>query len=229
MNRIAGLALLCACLSAQAATVTVTGDDVQFTYDDTSVFGTASVVDNSIFFLPTDFKAESLNGDGVATANATLRIRIEVITDGFALRELRLLEQGDYLHNGAGASVQQNGQLAVTSLTQICGGLFPCRSTALFGAGPLTVQGALTEWSAAATVDLGDDPAWGADTLVDIQLENLLTATTLNPAVGEQAFIEKKFAAVGVLLEPVAIPVPAAFWLFGSALALLRLRRRSTS
>lgn len=227
MHRILGSALLCACLSAQAATVTLTGDDVQFTYDDASVFGTASVVGNSIFFLPTNFKAESLNGDGVDTANATLQIRIEVITDGFALRELHLLEQGDYLLNGAGASVQQSGQLAVTSLTQTCGSFFPCRSTDLFDAGPLTVQGALTEWSANAAVDLGDDPAWGSDTRVDIQLENLLTATTLNPAVGEQAFIEKKFAAVGLLLEPIAIPVPAAFWLFGSALVGLMLRRRA--
>jgi len=221
-----GFALLCACLSVQAATVTVTGDDVQFTYDDASVFGTASVVGNSIFFLPTNFKAESLNGIGAATANSTLQIRIEVITDGFALRELRMLEQGDYLLNGAGASVQQSGQLAVTSLTQTCGGFFPCRSTALFGAGPLTVQGALTEWSADAAIDLGNNPEWGSDTWVDLQLENLLTATTLNTGPGEQAFIEKKFAAVGLLLEPVAIPVPAAFWLFGSALTWLTLRRR---
>lgn len=106
MIKILGFALFCACLSVQAATVTVTGDDVQFTFDDSSVFGTASVVGNSIFFLPTNFKAQSLNGDGAATANTTLQIRIEVITDGFALRELHMLEQGDYLLNGAGA-IQQ--------------------------------------------------------------------------------------------------------------------------
>ncbi len=43
--------------------------------------------------------------------------------------------------------------------------------------------------------------------------------------VTDYAIIEKKFAAVSVLVEPVAVPVPATFWLFGSALALLGFRR----
>ncbi len=226
MYKILGLALLTACFSVQAATVIITGDDVKFTYDDSSLFGTATVVGNSIFFLPTTYKAESLNGDGVVTTNVTIQINVEVITEGFALRELQMVEEGDYFLSGEGASVQQSGQIAVTSLTQICGGLIPCRNTMLFGAGPLTVQNALTEWSAEAGINLGDNPDWGSDTRVTITLENLLTATTRNPGVGEQAFIEKKFSAIGLLVNAVPIPVPAAFWLFGSALTWLALKRR---
>ena len=64
-----------------------------------------------------------------------------------------------------------------------------------------------------------------SDSSVIAQIQNNLSATTLNN--GEQAWIEKKAAGVGLIVNPV--PVPAAVWLFGSALALLGWIRRRTA
>jgi hypothetical protein len=89
-------------------------------------------------------------------------------------------------------------------------------------AGPLTVQGALTEWTISSMIDLGDTAGWEQDTAVMLQLENDLTADSNSP--GDSALIQKKFGAFGV--EVTIIPVPAAAWLFGSALALLGWIRR---
>jgi hypothetical protein len=60
-----------------------------------------------------------------------------------------------------------------------------------------------------------------------VTIENVLTATSITQA--ESAFIEKKFAggSVGLVVNPTAIPVPAAIWLFGSGLlGLVGIARR---
>jgi len=211
---------------AQAATVTLFGDDVKFTFDDATEFGGGNVIGNSIFFLPTTFKVESLDGAGPDTLNVTLNVAIERTTLGYEMEDFALAESGDYELNGAGASVTASGQFRITSNTKLCGGSFPCMDEEIFAAGPLTVTGALTAWSAGTTIDLADTAGWITDTAVTMTLENRLNATTLNAGVGETAFIEKKFEGVGILVNP--IPIPGAVWLFGSAIGLLGwMRRRS--
>jgi len=207
---------------AQAATTTTCGTDVCFTYDDNTLFGSASVIGNSIFFLPTDFTAESLNGAGSQITNTTLNIEIEAITEGFSMSQFLLQEQGDYYLQGDGASVSAGGQLGVTSLTSSCpdGGLVPCRLTNTFNAENLDTQGVLTDWDVAAAVNLNDLADWGSDTKVIMTIENVLTARSLNP--GDEAFIQKKVAGVGITV----VPVPAAVWLLGSALGGLGFMRR---
>ena len=60
-----------------------------------------------------------------------------------------------------------------------------------------------TNWRAAASVVLPED--WGPVAGVNVSLENILLASTANPA--SAAFIEKKFAGITVIAS-MASPVP---------------------
>ena len=209
-----------AAFQANAATVTLIGDDVSFTYDDSTVFGEALVVGNSINFFPTTFFAESLNGEGTVSNNATINVRVEAITEGFSMSVFQLREQGDYFLVGDDATATIGGEFSITSGTKGCDIFNPCRTSDSINAGPLDTLGAYTQWEMGSTIDLADIEDWQNDTSVVMTIENRLTATTLN--LGEQAFIEKKFAGVGITV----VPVPAAVWLLGSALGGLGFMRR---
>lgn len=215
LKMFAGAMVLLASAQVSAATVTVYGDDLKFTYDDSTLYGTANVIGNNIFFIPSTFEATSTNG-GITSVSETLEITIEVITPGYQLETFALSEQGDYLLQGAGASASATGNFMVESDTSA-----NSDSEAL-DAGPLTAQDAVTEWNIDAQIDLADTAGWGSDTAVTVTLQNDLMASTTT--VGELAFVEKKIGAVGVLVNP--IPVPAAVWLFASGLGLLGFVRR---
>lgn len=217
--------------TAQAATVFIDGDDVRFTYDDSTLFGSANVVGNSIFFLPTSFSASANDDDGAVITNATLNVEIEVITPGFQIETLGLFESGDYYLDGVGASADVQGMFAVTSLEKSdTSGLFPMpyREEQLFSTGALAdTAGVLTEWDVNAGIDLTTISGWNSDTYVKATMENILSVTTLNH--GEKAFVEKKFGGVGITVNEV--PVPAAVWLFGSGLLAITgiMRRKNRS
>jgi len=211
-------------VTANAATID--GDDVRFTYDDSSLFGTASVVGNTLFFQPTDFRAESTDGSPAAVPlSETLNITVEVISTGYVMTEFTFAEFGDYYLSDNSTSVTASGRLQVASQTETCPPInFPCLDSEVFNVSGLDTVGATTDWSGGTTVNLADTAGWGSDTLVTAQIQNNLSATTLND--GELAWIQKK--AGGVSLEVSVVPVPAAVWLFGSALGMLGwIRRRS--
>ncbi|MBT8421665.1 MAG: hypothetical protein KJP03_00945, partial [Gammaproteobacteria bacterium] len=76
-----------------------------------------------------------------------------------------------------------------------------------------------------ADIDLAETAGWVFDTDVNANIQNNLSATTTQAATS--AMIEKKFGAIGI--EVTVVPVPAAVWLFMSALGLLgSLRMRRT-
>jgi len=216
--------------TANGASVTVNGDNVKFTYDDSSLYGTANVIGNTIFFTPTTFTAESLDGAGLVQTSASLAITIEILpaSAGLAMNTFQLLENGDYKLNGGGTSVSAVGELTIDSQTSAFS------DSNLFNAGALTVPGGPTDWSAGTTINLGDTLGWDMDTSVIMTLDNTLSATSSLSGVGEQAFIQKKFEgdAIGITIDLTAsgaVPVPAAVWLFGSALGLLGWLRRRTA
>lgn len=220
---IAGLLMLP--LLANAATVTVYGDDVMFTYDDATLFGTATVVGNSLTFNPTNFRAESLNGTpGAVSASATLNIRAEVTTSGYVMTNFALAEQGDYQLSAGDTSVNGSARLQISSGTTTCG-IFACEDNSVDNITGLNTVGSTTNWSASTAVNLADTAGWGSDTLAIVQIQNNLTATTLN--AGELAWIQKKNSGIGMEVQISEVPVPAGFWLFGSALGALGLIRRS--
>lgn len=219
-NLFAAIAL--SLIASGAHAITQMGTDVTFTYDETSLFGMGSVVGNSIFFSPTTFEAESLNGAGAVSANQTLNITVEVKSGStFEIAEFQLAEFGDYLLTGSSSSALASGNLRVTSQTTTCG-FFACTDSEIFDAGPLTTVGTLTEWTATAGIDFADTSGWGTDTSVIAQIQNdLLATSSVDPS---SALVQKKFEGVGLVVVP--IPVPAAVWLFGSALGLLGWMRR---
>jgi len=212
--------------TASAAPVTQFGTDVSFTYDDGSMFGTGTVVGNNIFFTPTGFLAESLDGEGTVTDLDTLNIDMMATTEGYEMDMFNLVENGDYRLNGApSADVDVSAFLQVTSLTTPICGIGLCQDQDIFTAGALAdTGGALALWNLGGSIDLADTTDWGSDTKVRVTLQNDLLAYTEN--FGDVAFIQKKFGTVGVVVNPV--PVPAAVWLFGSGLlGLIGIARRN--
>ena len=220
-------ATLLAATSAQAVVVQY-GDDLVFTYDETTQYGLGTVVGNNIFFSPTSFIAESTNTEGAVVSAETLNIQIQVINpnSGFRMTGFEVAEIGDYRLIGGASTVSAEGRLQVVSNTTNCGGFFPvCTDSALFDAGPLTTVGSLTEWSAGTAIDLADTAGWGFDSDVTLQIQNDLFATSV--VNGELAFIQKKAQGVGLIVVS-EIPLPAAGWLFGSALlGLTALRKKA--
>ncbi len=135
---VGALAALLVISGAQAAIVTLPGDDVEFTFDDSTAFGSGLVIGNSIFFLPTTFKAESTDGSPATdTMNVTLNVTVEATTAGYEMTDFMMAEEGDYKLIGSGSSVSANGQFRITSSTTLCG-FFTCRDDMIFDAGPLT-------------------------------------------------------------------------------------------
>lgn len=216
----AGVFLTLASSATNAAIITQFGDDVSFTYDDATLYGTGVIFGNSIFFTPAAFLAESLDGAGLDTTTTTLNIDVNATTDGFSMTNFTIFEDGDYRLKGSGASVAADGFFRAISLTTPCGSP-PCQATVLFDAGTLAdTGGALDLWSMGASLDLSSVTGWGSDTDVRLTVQNTLTAETL--ASGEIAFIQKKFS-----ITIPGVPIPAAVWLFGSGLlGLIGIGRR---
>jgi hypothetical protein len=224
-----GLGMLLACVlssTAQAELVTLTGADFDLTYDTTKLglFGAPSLAGNSIFFTFSGFAAESLNGQGAVTRNSTISGLVLSARNGFQFGELVLVELGDYKLSGNGSRVDVQGRLRAFDMAAP----LTTQTVAALGIEPSSpldlADGLLHEWSAAARID-GSTPVqpvpsiFGATTnviharpqAVGVSIENQLTAYTDGPSIDlQQAFIEKKFAGVQMLVAPVPLPSTAA-------------------
>ena len=157
---------------AFAATQTLVGSHVTFTFDDAllSLFGKPAVSGDTIYFTPTSFTAESFNGAGVDMTRATLNIGITA-NAGYTLNSLGLTERGDYwlysplTPTGLGAEV--SGQIRVfdttAPLVDMVAGIKPTA--------PLTtVADHSIDWTANAGVSFA---SWQAQS-INLTIENLL-------------------------------------------------------
>lgn len=201
--------------AAHAIPVQLSGDTVDFFFDDVllGLFGTPTLLGDSLYFTPTEFDVSSLNGAGFAFANSTVNIKV-VPKAGFDLDGMSVTEKGDYLLLGSGPSgVDVSGQIRVFELSDPAS----LATTSLAPSAPLTVTGTpTTNWTALSTLGL-DGPGWVEGEGINLTIENLLLAHTTSPV--SLAFIEKKFVGVEVVTSPV--PEPANLVLLLSSLGLI--------
>ena len=204
------------------------GDSVIFKFAGTSsslgLFGTVQVIGNNIISFPTEFRAESLNGEGLVSVNDNRTLEI-IARPGYQIDGIKIVERGDYLISGS-QSVDVDGLYNV----------WDWNDDPVFGTTDeqtLTVTGDLGiidsnihTWKGSANFDLSV-PKWDGINHLGLGIQNNLYASTI--AHGDIAWIEKKVAGVGFIVVPQtpAVPVPAAVWLFGSGLlALAGIARR---
>ncbi len=209
-------------------TCTLVGPTVSYQYEidqgAVALFGDPDLIagTDTLEFDPDAFIAESLNGlsgiGGSVTTNATFQFDRVFANDGAsAIVLLQVLELGDYeIETGDRVAAD----LVLFGTENSFTGLFPDTitdsdsfdATADTGSSPVI-------WSLSA----GINPSALLENAQDIQvlIQNTLLADT--DADGERAFIQKKLTFTAAV-----VPVPAAVWLFGSALGLLAWVRRRT-
>ena len=210
--------------------VALEGSTVCFVYDPNDIdpiFGSLQVSGDSIFVLPTDFKAESVDGAGTSIVSGTGSIQI-IAKDGYVLDGINVGEIGDYKLNGAGSTVDVDAWLRVFDWFDAAPIFGTEETTNLSITGPLNIiDNNLHNWSADGGFDL-TTALWDGRDHVGLTLQNTLTATS-GTNYGDLAFIQKKAigSEITVSIDTSPIPVPAAVWLFGSGLiGLVGVARR---
>lgn len=216
-----GVFLLSQALSgaAYAASVTLIGNNVDFTFDDSlmGLFGQPKIAGDTLYFLPVNFEAQSLNGSGLGFTRDTINIEVTAHT-GWNFNSVNLLERGDYLLLGNGSMVDVTGQIRVFDtampLTELVDGITP--------SSPLTMTGVPTKnWDANASVDVS---AWNTATKLNVTIENLLLASTTSS--NSLAFVEKKFAGLTLITTPVPEANTYTMMLAGMGLVGFMVARR---
>lgn len=200
----AGIFLLGQALSgaAFAASVTLAGNTIDFTFDDAllGLFGPAAVSGDTLYFTPVDFEATSLNGAGFALTSDTVNINVAA-HDGWSFDSVDLAERGDYLLLGSGSTADVAGQMRVFDIAA------PLTDTtaSIASLSPLNLMGVPAHnWAAEASINLS---MWESTRAINVTVENLLLASTgASPSL---AFVEKKFVALTPFLVAVT-PVPEA-------------------
>jgi hypothetical protein len=198
------------------------GTSICYSYDDAQgavlLFGTPTLVGDSLVFLPPNFRAESLNGAGVDIATANFIFDNVYSKNGVTdITNLTVYESGDYdIINGSEVGVDI--LLTVVNLEPNPGfPPIPETGTSLTSFTATGDSGGQQEWELLNSYNLADDFSLSTKSL-QLSLQNTLTATALDS--GDSAWIQKK------LTFTAAVPVPAAVWLFGSGLGLLGWMRR---
>jgi hypothetical protein len=225
-----GAALLAVGAVAPAGAAEIIGTDFDVIYDPSSLglFGTLSLVGDTLSFTPNNFIATSTNGEGVVTpTGATTASNIQLVANpGFHFGSLQLTEFGDYLLSGAGSTVSLSGELIAFDGDANANPIASYTTSTITPNGLLNVNsGSAVNWSATAgitnaTPTFGGGGAWLASAgTVDLSIENLLSASTVS--ANSEALIQKKAAFGGVGLTVTPVPLPGAFWLLGSGLVAL--------
>lgn len=198
--------------AAYAASVTLTGNTVDFTFDDTlmGLFGQPQISGDTLFFTPVNFEAQSLNGAGYAFTNDTVNVTVTAHS-GMSFDSVNLLERGDYLLLGSGSSADVGGQLRVFDTAMPLTDL----SSSIASSSPLTMTGLPTKnWDSNTSVDVS---AWNTATTLNVTIENLLLTSTSTPT--SLAFAEKKFSGLSLVTTPV--PEAETYTMMLSGLGLI--------
>jgi hypothetical protein len=208
---------------ALAATRTLNGDHVSFTYDDTLVglFGAPAVSGDTIYFTPDSFVASSSNGlPGLEFKNATLNIGI-IANSGYQLTGVDFSEEGSYLlYQPVGSGllgVELTGQMRVRDVASLAE-----KTGAIAPGAPMTTLGLPSrDWTATTSSSFA---AWQSGA-VNMTIENILIAyTTSAPSL---AIVGTQYVGAGVLVTAVPEPETYAMLLAGLGLIGLVVRRRT--
>ncbi|MEQ1591550.1 MAG: hypothetical protein ABL892_04075 [Thiobacillaceae bacterium] len=213
---------------AHAAQQTLYGTTIDVTYDDTlmGLFGLPTIAGDTLFFTPTNFKTQSLNGIGYGPiVSSTLNLRITPHA-GMDFSSVNLGESGDYTLSGANSFVTVTGEIRAFDVANPSP-LSSHLTNNIIATAPLNIIDGLNhDWNATAALNLA---SFASVQTINLTLENILNAYTDSSDIGPKlAFIEKKF--VGVSLSIVTTPVPEAHnWammMTGLGLVGFQLRRR---
>jgi hypothetical protein len=199
---------------ANAATVLLTGASFDVRYDNATLgnYGTPSLSGNVVYFTPTTFKAESMNGSGFSTASGTINFQI-IPKNNFSIADISLFEKGDYLLRGIDSFVGVSGQTrAFGLLNPLVDISNPITSTSNLA----IATGAQQNWIGSSSLNLAS-LGLTANQSVNYTVENLLESYTEGNASGpRRAFIEKKFSAFAVgVVSPIPEPSELLMMLFG--------------
>ena len=218
----AGMILLGQTLTggAFAASVTLSGATVDFSFDDSmlGLFGAARTAGDTLYFTPRNFVAQSSNGAGYVLTNETINIEVTA-RQGYDFSSFGFTEKGDYLMLGSGPSVAVTGQVR---LFDVANPNVDITST-LLPANPMTHIGVSTDnWIAQTSTNLS---AWNTANTINVTVENLLLASTSLP--NSLAFVEKKYVGLSFVTTPVPEAETYAMMLAGLGLIGFVVRRRA--
>jgi hypothetical protein len=208
--------------AAFAASVTLSGTTVDFSFDDTlfGLFGQANVAGDNLYFTPVNFSAESMNGAGFDLTKQTFNVKVTA-HEGWDFSSLALTERGDYLQVGQGAKVVVSGQIrafdTMNPLGEMTSSILPT------GAFQQTDDFITKNWEAKAEANLA---SMSAASMINVTLQNILVAQS---PIGTDtlAFIEKKYAGLNVITTPVPEAETYAMMLAGLGLIGFVVRRRA--
>jgi hypothetical protein len=202
------ISLFVSLAQAHAATILLSGTNIDVQYDNATLgnYGTPSISGDVVFFTPTVFKAESINGNGFSTSSGTVNFQI-IPRNNYAISNISLLEKGDYILRGNDSFVGVSGQTRAFGLSHP---MMDVTNPITTSSNLSIATGSQQNWVGNSNLNLASlslSPNEG----VNYTVENLLETYTEGTASGpRRAFIEKKFSAFSVaLVSPV--PEPSAW------------------
>jgi hypothetical protein len=220
---VAGLSAALLSGNALAAWQTLVGTNVTYQYEDTlmGLYGQPFLSGDSLVFTPTNFKAESSNGQEVVQTGSTINVRVYA-NSNYTFSAFNLTELGDYALIGNDAQVAVGGQIRAFDLANAGSQL----TDSITVTAPLTVTTTLanyqtTNWQANAAIAVPTNWSNG----VNLTIENILLASTSQ--AGSLAFVEKKFVGNSVVITPVPEAETYAMMLAGLGLIGFMVGRRN--
>jgi hypothetical protein len=239
-SRILALAASAATLSAfalpaGATVISYCGPNLCYEYDDAqtavSLYGLPIFSGDDAFFTPNTFRAQS--ADGVALHSpfgntdfvdgTFVFSRVWTSNPNNEISGILAYEEGDLEINYGGGEVHGDLYLRAFGLNATEPIVIATDSIDVFGN-----TGGNQLWAMSASIFPAASLSQVANNIT-LTIQNQLSAFTSDTTAGsEYAYIEKKLILEINTLIPVGnpVPVPAAVWLFGSAMGLLGLARR---